>query len=70
MLPNASVVDENYGPPSAYVRKTITPVDKALFAAVSGGGSGCYAPGTRLSSVGLTRLVGDSAYPLAPVLLE
>ena len=70
MLPNASVVDENYGPPGAYVRKTITPVDKALFAAVSGGGSGCYAPGTRLSSVGLTRLVGDSAYPLAPVLLE
>ena len=69
MLLNASVVDENYGPPGEYMRRTITPVDKALIAAVSGGGSGCYAPGTRLSRVGLTRLIGDSAYPLTPSLL-
>jgi hypothetical protein len=68
MLPNATVVDDNYGPPGMYTRTSITSTDKALHAAISGGGSGCYAPGIRLASSGLPRLIADPAFPLTPTL--
>lgn len=63
-LPNNSVVDENYGPPGAYTRKLLTDADEALAAAITGGGSGCYAPGIRFSSKRKEYLVSDPRYPL------
>ena len=65
LLPNASVVDDNYGPPGAYVRRTITPVDRALAAVITGGGSGCYAPGFRFDRIGKMQLLGDPLHPIS-----
>ena len=68
LLPNATVVDDNYGPPGQYSRRTITPVDRALAAVITGGGSGCYAPGMRWDKRSAIRLIGEPAFPVvAPV---
>jgi hypothetical protein len=63
MLPNASVVDENYGPPGAFQRKLITAPDRVVAAAITGGGTGCYPPGVRFASSGAVRLIADPKYP-------
>ena len=68
LLPNASAVDDNYGPPGQYTRRTITPVDRALAAVITGGGSGCYSPGMRWDRRGAIRLIGEPDFPVvAPV---
>ena len=64
LLPNATTVDDNYGPPGQYTRRTITPVDRALAAVFTGGGTGCYAPGMRWDKRGAIRLIGESAFPV------
>jgi hypothetical protein len=64
-LPNISAVDENQGPPGTLVRPLDSVYDEALALAVSGGGSGCYPPGSRfLSAKNVIQLQNDPDYPL------
>lgn len=64
LLPNRTVVDDNYGPPGAFTRKLITAEDKALALAGAGGGSLCYPPGIRFIKKGKPFLKADPDYPL------